>query len=207
LPGDRLVNEHLPMLKRLSGKVDAVLIGPGLGDEEDTAQAVRDYIKSCRLPLVIDADGIGAVSQDMSVLKGRSGVVTPHAREFEELSGVKLTDDYEARAKPAMKLAKQTGLTVLIKGRIDVVADGTRYKLNRGGNPGMSVGGTGDVLAGAVVGLLARGIEPFNAARIAAYANKRAGDLAYEKRGFSLLATNVAWMLPKAIGPLIDRFL
>jgi len=71
----------------------------------------------------------------------------------------------------------------------------------------MSVGGTGDVLAGAVVGLLARGIEPFNAARIAAYANKRAGDLAYEKRGFSLLATNVAWMLPKAIGPLIDRFL
>jgi NAD(P)H-hydrate epimerase len=207
LPGDHLVREHVPLLKKLSGKADAVLIGPGLGDDEGTYAAAREFVRSCKLPLVIDADGIGAVAQNLKVLKGRSGVVTPHAKEFEELSGVGLSDDYEARARPAMKLAKQTGFTVLVKGRLDVVASATRCKFAEGGNAGMSVGGTGDVLAGAVAGLLSRGVEPFNAARMAALANKRAGDLAYGTRGFGLLATNVAWMLPKAIKPLVDRFL
>jgi NAD(P)H-hydrate epimerase len=202
-----LNREHVPLLRQLCKGVEAVLIGPGLGDDGETCRAVRDFVKACDLPLVIDADGIGAVSQDLRVLKGKTGVVTPHAREFEELSGVKLADDYEARVKPAMKLAKQIGLTVLTKGRIDVIADGKRFKLNRGGNAGMSVGGTGDVLAGEVVGLLARGVEPFNAARMAAYANKRAGNLAYEEKGFSLLATDVAEKVPKAIKPLVDRFL
>ncbi len=204
LPGDSLATEHLSELKRLCRMVDAVLIGPGLGDDEGTYRAVQEFVRSCKLPIVIDADGIGAISQDMKALKGRSGVITPHAREFEELSGVKLSDDYEARTKPAMKLAKQTGLTILVKGRIDIVTDGTRCKLAQGGNAGMSVGGTGDVLAGEVVGLLARGVEPFNAARMAAFANKKAGDLAYEEKGFSLLATDVAGLLPKAIRPLVS---
>ncbi len=207
LPGDHLVKDHMSVLKKLSGKADAVLIGPGLGDDEETYRAVHEFVGACALPIVIDADGIGAVSKKMRVLKGRTGVVTPHAREFEELSGVKLSDDYEARAKPAMKLAKQTGLTVLVKGRLDVVADAKRCKLVQGGNAGMSVGGTGDVLAGEVAGLLARGVEPFNAARIASLANKRAGEMAYEDKGFGLQATDVAANVPRAVKPLIDRFL
>jgi len=207
LPGERLTSEHLPLLKRLTEKVDAVLIGPGLGDSAETKEAVRQYIRSCKKPMVIDADGIAAVAEDLGVLQNKTGVVTPHAREFELLARKKLPSVHEERAKPAMELSRRIGLTILIKGRLDVIADGQRWKLNRTGNAGMSVGGTGDVLAGEVAGLLSRGVAPFDAARIAAFTNGYAGDLAYEEKGFSLLATDVAAKVPLVIKPFIDRFL
>jgi NAD(P)H-hydrate epimerase len=106
-----------------------------------------------------------------------------------------------------MELAEAIDFTILLKGRIDVIADSRRCKLNRTGNAGMSVGGTGDVLAGQVVGLLSRGIDPFNAARIAAYVNGAAGDLAYLTLGFSLLATDVIDRIPFVLKQQLDRYL
>jgi NAD(P)H-hydrate epimerase len=104
-------------------------------------------------------------------------------------------------------LAGALGFTILLKGRIDVIADGNRCKLNRTGNAGMSVGGTGDVLAGEVAGLLSRGVAPFDAARMAAFVNGAAGDLAYQTLGFSLLATDVIDQVPIALKEQLDRFL
>ena len=207
LPGEILMEEHVPQLRRLAARADAVLIGPGLGDDEATMKAVRSFVASCKKPMVIDADAQAAVGAKPSILKGKSVVVTPHAREFEALGGAKLPADYEARVKPVQALARKLNVTVLLKGRIDVIGDGKRWKLNRTGNAGMSVGGTGDVLAGEVVGLLSRGAAPFDAARIAAFTNGYAGDVAFEELGFGLLATDVAERVPMVVRPFIDRFL
>jgi hydroxyethylthiazole kinase-like uncharacterized protein yjeF len=207
LSGDILTERDAPKVMELIGHVDAVLIGPGLGNAEETLQAIRTIVKGCEKPLVIDADGITAVARDRSVLEGKTGVITPHAGEFMTLSGEKLPADYELRREPAMELADALGFTILLKGRIDIVADGRRCKLNRTGNAGMSVGGTGDVLAGEVAGLLSRGVAPFNAARIAAYVNGAAGDLAYETLGFSLLATDVIDRVPLVLKQQLDRYL
>jgi NAD(P)H-hydrate epimerase len=207
LSGDVLTDRDVPEVIELSKNVEAVLIGPGLGSAEETLQAIRKIVKACDKPLVIDADAITAVSRDRSVLEGKRGVITPHAGEFMTLSGEKLPADYEQRRKPAMELAEALSFTILLKGRIDVIADGHRCKLNRTGNAGMSVGGTGDVLAGQVAGLLSRGVAPFDAARIAAYVNGAAGDLAYETLGFSLLATDVIDRIPLVLKQQLDRYL
>ena len=207
LGGKVLTREEVPVLKELLKRADAVLVGPGLGDATETMEAVRNFVRGCDKPLVIDADAIGAVAQDLTVLRGKQGVITPHAGEFAKLSGKRPPQDYQARMAPAMDLASTTGMTILLKGRIDVIADAGRAKLNRTGNPGMSVGGTGDVLAGEVVGLMSRGVEPFEAARIAAFINGIAGDLAYEEFGFSLMATQLAERVPQALKPFLDKFI
>jgi NAD(P)H-hydrate epimerase len=207
LSADNLVEEDLDKLRRLSQKVDAVLIGPGAGDDPITYKTVQKFVRNCDKPIVIDADGIGAVSKDLSVLKGKTGVITPHAMEFKTLSGITLPTDYDSRAEPIKEFAKKTGMTILLKGRIDVVSDGDRVKLNRTGNAAMSVGGTGDVLAGQVVGLLSKRVGPFDSARISAFTNGFAGDLAFAELGFSLLATDVVDKVPAVLKRFLERFI
>jgi hydroxyethylthiazole kinase-like uncharacterized protein yjeF len=186
---------------------DALVIGPGLGEDHEMQEVVEDIIEICNKPMVIDADAIAVVAKDLSMLKGKTGVLTPHAGEFKRMTGVPLPMDPEGRMDQARDLAKQTGFTVLLKGRIDVIACADRVKLNRTGNAGMSVGGTGDVLAGIAGGLLARGVKPFDAARLAAFVNGTAGDIAFEDMGYCFLATDVADRIPRAVRAFIDRFL
>ncbi|MDD1767540.1 MAG: NAD(P)H-hydrate dehydratase [Methanomassiliicoccales archaeon] len=207
LSGDNLSEKDLDVLRLLSRRVDAVLIGPGAGDHPETYLTVQRFVRECDKPIVIDADGIGAVSRDLSVLEGKKGVITPHAMEFKTLSGITLPDDYEGRSAPVREFAKKIGMTILLKGRIDVVSDGDRVKLNRTGNAAMSVGGTGDVLAGQVVGLISKGVDPFDAARISAFTNGFAGDLAFEELGFSLLATDVIDKIPVVLKRFLERFI
>jgi NAD(P)H-hydrate epimerase len=140
------------------------------------------------------------------VLDGKIGVVTPHAMEFKAISGLILPADYESRAELVKVFAKRIGMTVLLKGRIDVVSNGETVKLNRTGNAAMSVGGTGDVLAGLVVGLMSKGVDPFDAARISAFTNGFAGDLAFAKLGFSLLATDVIDEISVVLKRFLERF-
>jgi len=151
--------------------------------------------------------GAAVVAKDLSVLKGKTGILTPHAGEFKRLTGVPLPMDPEGRMSQAKELAEHTGMTVLLKGRVDVIACADRVKLNRTGNAGMSVGGTGDVLAGIAGGLLSREVKPFDAARLAAFVNGTAGDIAYQDLGYCFLATDVAERIPRAVRAFIDRFL
>jgi len=88
---------------------------------------------------------------------------------------------------------------VVVKGRVDLVTDGNSTKLNRTGNPGMTVGGTGDVLSGITAGLLAKGATPYNAARMATYVNGSAGDLSFEKFSYGLLATDLLDRIPQVL--------
>jgi hydroxyethylthiazole kinase-like uncharacterized protein yjeF len=199
LSEDFLTAKDVPAILKMMEHADAVLIGNGLGLEDKTQAAVRKIVKACELPLVIDADGITAVGADTSVLEGKKCVVTPHAREFEVLTGKPLPKDIEDRSLVAAESAKELGVVILVKGVIDVISDGTNTKLNRTGNAGMSVGGTGDALAGEVLALLAKGVSPYNSARIAAYNNGAAGDLAFDKVGYSLMATDVIDNIPEVL--------
>jgi NAD(P)H-hydrate epimerase len=186
--------------------VDAVLIGSGIGRDPLSQEAIRDFVKECTKSMVIDADAFSALSVDLDLLKGKKGIVTPHYREFTTLFGKDLPSDMDARAAAVKDAASLIGMTVLVKGMIDVISDGERIKFNRTGNPGMTVGGTGDVLAGICVGLLAKGVEPFDAARMAAYTNGSAGDLAFNDRCYGLLATDVIDNIPSVMCRALDKF-
>jgi ADP-dependent NAD(P)H-hydrate dehydratase / NAD(P)H-hydrate epimerase len=206
MPGTVFTDSDLDQVLGLTGLVDAVLIGSGMGRDPRTQEATRDFVRECSKPLVIDADAFSALSGNIELLKGKKGIVTPHTREFTTLFGKALPDQIEERAETVKEAAARIQMTVLVKGMIDVISDGDRVKLNRTGNPGMSVGGTGDVLAGICVGLLAKGVEPFDAARIAAFTNGAAGDLAFNERCYGLLATDVIDNIPSVMCRALDKF-
>jgi len=195
-----LTAEDLDRVVDLAKKVNTIIIGPGLGNLPQTKKAVQEIIRERgENSFVIDADAIEAVADDMTCLKGRQGVITPHLVEFEKLLGKQPAKNFEERIKQAMELANKSGFTILLKGKIDIITDGKRVKLNKTGNPGMTVGGTGDVLTGIVAGLLSKGVSPFHAACLGAFINGYSGDLAFKEFGYSLLATDVIEMIPKTI--------
>lgn len=201
--GDR---ENLPEFEQWMARAHSVVIGPGIGRSETAAHSVSfamDRFRELRKPVVIDADAIHALASEKRTLFPLA-VATPHAGEFKVLAGEALPawDDLEGRAEAATRAAKNLDGTLLVKGPVDVITDGERVKLNRTGHAAMSHGGTGDVLAGIVGALLAKGMGPFDAARVAAYVNGRAGELAAAENGPGTLATDVldkvAGVLPKA---------
>jgi len=201
LSSDVLVEKDVKQLLSLSSKVGSVIIGPGLGNAEETKKAVKMFVKKCSKPLVVDASAFDALTIDD--IKNKKGVVTPHRNEFKRLTGAKLSDDVDKNVKMVERFARKTRMTILLKGSIDIISNGRKTKLNRTGNPGMSVGGTGDVLSGIVGGLLAKNVSSFNAAKMAAFINGFAGDLAFKEKSYSLLATDVIEKIPE----VLKRFL
>lgn len=197
LEGSVLGPEHVDQLIAMSKDFDAVAIGPGLGDARQTLLAVQKFVSRCGRPMVIDADAIGACGSKPSVLKGRTAVLTPHAGEFKKLTGKTVpSDDQEKRAEMAREAAARLRATIVLKGPVDVVSDGTYVKLNKTGNDAMTVGGTGDVLTGVISGFVAQKASPFAAARMGAFTTGLAGDLAFEERSYGLLATDVIDKVP-----------
>jgi NAD(P)H-hydrate epimerase len=203
LVGHRLMREDLRQVLDLTAKADAVAIGPGLGDVEGTLEAIRDIVRQVTLPMVIDADAIHAVASEPKVLAGKRAVITPHSREFKVLTGKALPDSPDERAEPVREASRALGVTILLKGPVDIVSDGTRVTFNYTGNPGMTVGGTGDVLCGVVAGFIAKGMSSYDAARLGAFANGYAGDLAFKEKSYGLTATDVA----EHLGHVLNEFL
>lgn len=192
LVGHRLFREDLRQVLELMSRADAAAIGPGLGDVEGTMEAVRDIVRNLTIPIVVDADAIKAVAADPKCIAGKAAVLTPHSREFQTLTGKSLPDSPEARGEFVREAAKSFGATVLLKGPVDIVSDGTRLKFNYTHNVGMTVGGTGDVLCGVTAGLIAKGMGLFDAARLAAFTNGTAGNLAFEEKSYGLTSVDVA---------------
>lgn len=191
LSGDHLSAEHLPALKDLIASHGVVVMGMGLGRNPETRQALAEIIPLCQ-KVVIDADAL----QPELPLKG---IVTPHAGEFKRISSVELPGpDYKVRIEPAKGYAKEKGLVVLLKGHVDLITDGETVRGNTTGNPGMTVGGTGDVLAGVTAAFYAR-TTALRAATAAAFVNGRAGDLVYEELDFGMVATDVIDKIPLAM--------
>jgi hydroxyethylthiazole kinase-like uncharacterized protein yjeF len=202
LSSDMLTVNDLPVIEPLLQKCTAVILGPGLGTAPETEEAIIPVVKriiSEKKPLVIDADAMKPVGEHLDAIRRSTTVATPHVGEFKKLTGVALSQDVDERITSVQDWARDLGITIFLKGFIDVLSDGTRTKLNKVHNEAMTVGGTGDVLAGIIGALLSKGVAPFNAARIAAFLNGEAGNEAFQKKSYGLVATDVIDGIPDVL--------
>ena len=178
--------------------MDAALIGPGLGQSEGTFAMVRYILENFNGPVVLDADGINVICQHMDILRGRTSptILTPHAGEFARLLGKTI----ENRKQDAMDFAKTYGVNLLLKGHNTVITDGHKCYINPTGNPGMAVGGSGDVLAGMITALLGLGIAPLEAAAAGAWIHGAAGDICSAEIGqYGMLPSDMLNVLPRLL--------
>lgn len=181
---------------------DAVLIGPGLGRTDETRVLTGTLLETCKVPLVLDADALCVTPAQIAAAEC-SVVLTPHPGEFARCFGTPVTDRW-AQAREASEI---TGKTIILKGAGTVVAErGKKLAVNLTGNPGMATGGSGDVLAGLLTGLLGQGIAPFDAAMTAVYLHGMAGDIAaHDCTQSALIATDIIEALPDAFRFLQPR--
>jgi NAD(P)H-hydrate epimerase len=180
-------------------------IGPGLGRGPELARFLPELVGKTARPIVLDADGLNAFTGQAAMLHtaGMPLIVTPHPGEFARLIGTDTRSVQARREELAVRFAQEHRLVVVLKGHGTIVTDGRRIYRNATGNPGMSTGGTGDVLTGLIVALVAQGLEPFAAAQLGVYLHGRAGDLARDQIGeVSLIATDLLDYLPAAIRQL-----
>ncbi len=191
LSGDAVV-EIEPLLKQM----DCVLIGPGLGQSDGTLAVLSHILDNYKGPVVVDADGINLIAKHKNLLCGRSGItiLTPHEGEF-----CRLSDSLQkGREQAAMELATELDVIILLKGMRTVITDGDRCFINLTGNPGMAVGGSGDVLAGMIAGLIGQKVDPFTATAAAAWLHGAAGDRCARKLGqYAMLPSDMLSFLPQ----------
>jgi hydroxyethylthiazole kinase-like uncharacterized protein yjeF len=186
LDGERIGEEHIDRLIHLAERADVVVCGNGLGTESHGV--IHTIAPHCK-KAVIDAD---ALRLPLPVAKNET-LYTPHSREFTRMTGVSLPDSTRERALVVMGAGIKG--TVLLKGHIDIITDGKRVRFNRTGDPAMTVGGTGDVLAG-IAGALLCHLPAFEAGCIAAYVNGRAGQVVAAERGEGMLASDLVDRIP-----------
>ncbi len=194
--GGRLSADAVPEILTRLPQMDAVLVGPGLGQSGGTLAVVRAVLEKAECPVVVDADGINVLSAHRDLLRGRKSptILTPHDGEFARLGGV-IGED---RMAAAAALAEELGCTVLLKGHETCITDGTDGFLNPTGNPGMAVGGSGDVLAGVITALLGAGLPPLEAAACGAWLHGAAGDRCAAELGqYGMLPTDMLSALPR----------
>ncbi len=199
LDGSYLNKSHLKAILEISKAADSIVIGGGIERRPETISFVHNLLKSVKLPCVIDADAIHAVSQAPQILSGRPFILTPHQREFQSLTRQDPGLDLERRAEIVRLFAAKLKTTILLKGHVDIISDGERAILNKTGNPNMTKGGTGDTLAGICGAVLGMKFDPFTAACAAAYINGLAGDLAAKEKGPGLMASDLIEKIPAVI--------
>ena len=179
---------------------DTIGIGPGLGQDELTAEGIRQVLTSATQPMVIDADALNAIAQDKQLLKRipADSILTPHIKEFDRIAG-KSKDPYERMMK-AIALAEGLNLYIVLKSSFtSVVTPQGQVYINTIGNPGMATGGSGDVLTGVLTALLAQHYTPRDAALLGTYAHSLAGDIAAASKGeIGMTALDMADCLPEA---------
>jgi hydroxyethylthiazole kinase-like uncharacterized protein yjeF len=205
LKGTRLDVTNASEIKQWMHNATAMVMGPGLGLHPETTKAVAELVKEAEqtgVPLVLDADGLKAFAEFKRPLTVPL-VLTPHAGEYTILTGKELPADFDDRAEKVRKTAKKLNAVVLLKGNVDLISDGKRVKQNLTGNPGMTVGGTGDVLSGIVGAFLAQRADPFEAAVAGAFINGAAGDFVRKEKGYHMVATDLLnWIPPVMDDPM-----
>lgn len=201
LDGEHLNTANIPTLKAYVDRVDALVLGPGLGlhiDTKDTVKALIELVENAGKPLLLDADGLKAYSEFKRKLRTPT-VLTPHSGEYAILTGMRLPENLGEKVSMVKNTARELGAVLLLKGHVDIITDGERFKLNFTGNPGMTVGGTGDVLSGVVGAFLAMKISPFEAAAAGAFVNGAAGDFVFEEKGYHMVATDLIEWIPRVL--------
>ncbi|MDD4171664.1 MAG: NAD(P)H-hydrate dehydratase [Syntrophomonas sp.] len=192
--------EALPALENLLGTISVCAIGPGMSRYREANAILRFVLENSGVPILIDADGINALEGDAAILKDRQIpiVITPHPRELSRLTGLTVEDIQHNRLEIACQYATSWGVTVVLKGHNTVIAcPSGEVFINSSGNPGMATAGSGDVLSGIIVGLIAQGLTPKNAAIAGVYLHGCSGDKAAAIKGQrGLMAGDLIKYLP-----------
>jgi hydroxyethylthiazole kinase-like uncharacterized protein yjeF len=199
LEGNNLNPANIETIKPYLTMVDAVVMGPGLGLSLETSKFVKacvEEVEKAKKPLLLDADALKAFSKFKRPLKVPL-VLTPHVGEYNILTGEVLPENQDERILALEKTSKKLNAVVLLKGKVDLICNAERAKLNFTGNAGMTVGGTGDVLSGIVGGLMAQNVDVFEAAVAGAFVNGAAGDLVAGEIGFHMVATDIIDWIPQ----------
>jgi len=186
----------IPQILERLPQMDAVLIGCGLGISAATEAVVRAVLEHAACPVVVDADGITLLKAHKDILRGRAypTILTPHDGEFLRMDGT-IGED---RMASAAYFARQWNSILLLKGHRTCITDGVTHYRNTTGNPGMAVGGSGDVLAGMIVSLLGQGLKPLEAAACAAWLHGAAGDRCAAELGqYGMLPSDLLNVLPR----------
>lgn len=191
-----LSKQAIPEIAQRIEKMDAILIGCGLGQNEETFAVVKWVLEHAACPVVLDADGINVIAKHTGILRGRTGttILTPHDGEFARL-GYLIGDD---RMETAIDAALELGSILVLKGHRTCITDGITHYINPTGNPGMAVGGSGDLLAGIITGLLGQKLAPLEAAACACWLHGAAGDVCAQEMGqYGMLPTDMLNVLPR----------
>jgi NAD(P)H-hydrate epimerase len=193
-------------LKVLTTQAQAIILGPGIGLNDDTIELVSKLINDIDVPCIIDADGLNAIAKKPETLENNEGqfVLTPHPKELARLLNCEVSEIQSDRINMAIKAAKRFNAVIVLKGSMTVTAnpDGEVF-INPTGNPGMATAGAGDVLSGIIGGLLAQRVDPFQAAAAGAYIHGRSGDILSEEIDESgLLASDLKRVIPFAIASI-----
>ena len=189
---------------------DVVALGSGLSQEPETRELILWLIKNIDRDMVIDADGLNALSDNVKILHKikKHAVLTPHPGEMSRLTGLSSAKDVQKErlntAKQFVKsiqkkLSNEKRLTLVLKGDKTIVADSGKVYINRTGNPGMATAGAGDVLTGIIASLIGQGYDVFDASQLGVYIHGLAGDIAANKKGeLSMIASDIIEYLPDA---------
>lgn len=205
-----LSNKGRKEIMKLCEAHDVVALGPGLSQQPETKELILWLIKNIDRDMVIDADGLNALADNVNILHKikRNVVLTPHPGEMLRLAGLGSAKDVQKeRLNTATqfvqsirkKLRDEKRLVLVLKGDKTIVADHERVYVNRTGNPGMATAGAGDVLTGIIVSLIGQGYDVFDAAQLGVYLHGLAGDIAAKKKGeLSMIASDIIEYLPDA---------
>jgi len=201
-PGDHLDMKAVAPILEFAKKCDAILIGPGIGDREDTLEAVLRIVKNLAVTTVLDGEAIQVFQKIREVPLPQKIVITPHHNEFENLTGkdIKVTGSMSNKIVLIRTIATDLKINIVLKGPEDLIASELgEIMVNKTGNAGMTVGGSGDVLSGYLTGLIGQGAEPFAACQIATHLIGRAGDNLLKQKGYGFSASDLAFEIPYTV--------
>lgn len=198
-------NEIITTNIQLSHNYTVVALGPGMGSEIETLEAIDAFLKTYRRPCILDADALNCIARRPVLLRSipKGSILTPHRGEFDRLFGEHQTE--EERLKKAIEMSKQFEITIVIKGHYSMTVrpDGKVY-INSSGNAGMATAGSGDVLTGVVAGFIAQGYSADTGVVLGVYVHGLAGDLAAAKQGtHGLIAPDIAQSVGLAINDIL----
>ncbi len=186
---------------------DAVGIGPGIGQQENTAIALISQLRRSQCPIVADADALNILASHRAWMQQlpKGLIMTPHPKEFDRIAGTRCNGEYERLSK-AQELAQSTQTYIVLKGHYTALClPNGKVFFNSTGNAGMATAGSGDVLTGIITGLLVRGYKQSDACLLGMYLHGLAGDMAAKEKGEeSLIASDIIDFLPKAFKKLND---
>ena len=194
--GGMLSSLAISEISRRIPQMDAVLIGCGLGQSEGTLAVVKAVLEQAQCPVVLDADGINVLNAHKDILRGRAypTILTPHDGEFQRFGGTIGQD----RMESAAFYSREWNSILLLKGHRTCITDGQTSFINETGNPGMAVGGSGDILAGMIVSLLGQGLKPLEAVACAAWIHGASADICAEEIGqYGMLPTDMLARIPR----------